>query len=159
MLMKLTDMSARNEREGSVKAGGIGFGSFCRCQKTVECVTCLLGRWNRSRRTGSILDHLFVGLTKGAEKTSGRKSKQWALSSVRVAGIRRRCGCQDKKRMEKQHGVNIMAVEVQIGWLWMWLGRRSDDFECDRGGGRCPRKVENRDGSKVIKAAVTQGRE
>ncbi|GJU79659.1 stomatal closure-related actin-binding protein 3-like protein [Tanacetum coccineum] len=42
------------------------------------------------RSTGSILDHLFVGLTKGAKKMSGRKSKQWDLSSVRVAGIRRR---------------------------------------------------------------------
>ncbi|GJZ22400.1 hypothetical protein Tco_0559439 [Tanacetum coccineum] len=30
---------------------------------------------------------------------------------------RQRCGCQVKKRMDKQHGVNIMAVEVQIGWL------------------------------------------
>ncbi|GJR89939.1 hypothetical protein Tco_0213950 [Tanacetum coccineum] len=56
---------------------GFGFGSFCRCKKMVECVACLLGRWNGSRGTG-------------AEKTSGRKSKQWALSSVRVAGIRRR---------------------------------------------------------------------
>ncbi|GJQ92299.1 hypothetical protein Tco_0003438 [Tanacetum coccineum] len=69
---------------------GFGFGSFCRCKKTVQCVACLLGRWNGSRGTGSILHHLFVGLTKGAEKTSGRKSMQWALSSVRVAGIRRR---------------------------------------------------------------------
>ncbi|GKG01657.1 hypothetical protein Tco_0306362, partial [Tanacetum coccineum] len=24
--------------------------------------------------------------------------------------------------MEKQHGVNIMAVEVQIVWLWTWPG-------------------------------------
>ncbi|GJV89379.1 hypothetical protein Tco_1533317 [Tanacetum coccineum] len=56
---------------------GFGFGSFCRCKKMVECVACLLGRWNGSRGTG-------------AEKTSGRKSMQWALSSVRVAGIRRR---------------------------------------------------------------------
>ncbi|GJR70004.1 U-box domain-containing protein 1-like protein [Tanacetum coccineum] len=52
------------------------------CKKTVECVACLLGRWNGSRGT-------------------------------------------DKKRMKKQHGVNIMAVEVQIGWLWTWPGRRS----------------------------------
>ncbi|GJQ97519.1 hypothetical protein Tco_0008658 [Tanacetum coccineum] len=45
------------------------------CKKTVECVACLLGRWNGSR---------------GTEKTTRRKSKQVALSLVRVAGIRRR---------------------------------------------------------------------
>ncbi|GJQ95488.1 zinc finger CCCH domain-containing protein 14 [Tanacetum coccineum] len=38
---------------------------------------------------------------------------------------RQRYGCQDKRRMEKQHGVNIMAVEVQIGWLWTWPERWS----------------------------------
>lgn len=27
------------------------------------------------------------------------------------------------KRMEKQHGVDITAVEVQVGWLWTWPGR------------------------------------
>ncbi|GKA49312.1 hypothetical protein Tco_0742385 [Tanacetum coccineum] len=46
------------------------------CKKTVECVACLLSRWDGSHGTGTILDHLFVGLTKGAEKTSERKSKQ-----------------------------------------------------------------------------------
>ena len=25
--------------------------------------------------------------------------------------------------MDKQHGMNIMAVEVQIRWLWIWSGR------------------------------------
>ncbi|GJW36597.1 hypothetical protein Tco_0059517 [Tanacetum coccineum] len=80
------------------------------CKMTEKCVACLLGWRNRSRGTekclgtrlsedvmgcdvvitGSILDHLFIGLTKGVEKMSGGKSKQWALSSVRVAGIRRR---------------------------------------------------------------------
>ncbi|GJU28904.1 hypothetical protein Tco_1172493 [Tanacetum coccineum] len=38
---------------------------------------------------------------------------------------RQRCGCQDKKRIKKQHDVNIMAVEVQIVWLWTWPGRKS----------------------------------
>ncbi|GJU08976.1 hypothetical protein Tco_1125406 [Tanacetum coccineum] len=84
-------------RGGSVQRGGFGLGfvigvrrtvsvllfrgrwngSVNGCKKTVECVAYLLGRWNGSRGTG-------------AEKTSGRKSKQVALSSVRVAGIRRR---------------------------------------------------------------------
>ncbi|GJS65208.1 hypothetical protein Tco_0679772 [Tanacetum coccineum] len=40
--------------------------------------------------TGSILDDMFVRLTESAEKTSGMKSKQVALSLVRVAGIRER---------------------------------------------------------------------
>ncbi|GJU68075.1 hypothetical protein Tco_1254334 [Tanacetum coccineum] len=38
---------------------------------------------------------------------------------------RQRYGCQDKKRMEKQHCVNIMKVEGPIGWLWTWPGKRS----------------------------------
>ncbi|GJV11594.1 hypothetical protein Tco_1353135, partial [Tanacetum coccineum] len=36
----------------SVKACGFGFGSFCKCKKTVECVACLLRQWNRSRGRG-----------------------------------------------------------------------------------------------------------
>ncbi|GKC78919.1 hypothetical protein Tco_1129693, partial [Tanacetum coccineum] len=55
MLKRLTDRSERNERKGSVKAGGFGFGSFCRCKKTVECVACLLGRWNESRGIGMVV--------------------------------------------------------------------------------------------------------
>ena len=54
VMKRLTGGSAWNERKGSVKASGFGFGSFCRCKKTVECVACLLSRWNRSLGTGLI---------------------------------------------------------------------------------------------------------
>ncbi|GJV24191.1 hypothetical protein Tco_1376886 [Tanacetum coccineum] len=64
----------------------------------------------------------------------------------------KRYGCQDK-RMEKQHGVNIMAVEVQIGWLWTWPGRRSWVREESRWR---PGEVENRDGSKTSSIAVLE---
>ncbi|GJW34609.1 hypothetical protein Tco_0054641, partial [Tanacetum coccineum] len=129
------------------------------CKKTVECVACLLGRWNGSRGTvekclgtrlgedargcdvvitGSILDHLFVGLTKRAEKTSGRKSKQWALSSVHVAeenGEATRC----------EHYVggssNHVALDVAGEEVLVTL----DVTKVEVG---CPGKVDNRDGSK-----------
>ncbi|GJZ53265.1 hypothetical protein Tco_0608150 [Tanacetum coccineum] len=69
---------------------------------------------------------------------------------------RQRCGCQDKKRMENQHGVNNMALEVQIGWLRTWPGKRSWVREESNGNERvqrdamvgCPGKVESGDGSK-----------
>ncbi|GJX99496.1 hypothetical protein Tco_0356515 [Tanacetum coccineum] len=52
---------------------------------------------------------------------------------------RQRYGYQDKKIMEKQHGVNIMAVEVQIGWLWTWpRGGRESGISQD-GNERLPR--------------------
>ncbi|GKA12021.1 hypothetical protein Tco_0691567 [Tanacetum coccineum] len=52
---------------------------------------------------------------------------------------RQRCGCQDKKIMEKQHGVNIMAVEVQIGWLWTWPGGGRESGISRDGNERLPR--------------------
>ncbi|GKE86784.1 hypothetical protein Tco_1560526, partial [Tanacetum coccineum] len=86
-------------------------------------------------------------INKRCGKDEREEIKAMTLSSVRVAGIkdgkgggylvflmggrisqnsidRKRCGCQDKKTMENQHGVNIMAFEVQIGWLWTWPGKR-----------------------------------
>ncbi|GKC97002.1 hypothetical protein Tco_1162444 [Tanacetum coccineum] len=121
-----------------------------------------MGRLTRGRgikRTGKV--HVKAGSFEIQLRFGGRMGKVMKSSGriSRNSIDRQRCGCQDKKRMKKQHGVHIKAVEVQIGWLWTWPGKRSDDFGCDRGGGRCPGKVENRDGSKEIKAAVTQGRE
>ncbi|GKB81635.1 hypothetical protein Tco_0948530 [Tanacetum coccineum] len=69
-----------------------------------KCVACLLGRWNGSRGTG-------------AEKTSGRQSKQVALSSVRVAGIRRREeGNGETTRCEHYGGgsSNPVALDVAV---------------------------------------------
>nr|GEZ75978.1 cytochrome P450 93A3-like [Tanacetum cinerariifolium] len=92
--------------EGSIKASGFGFGSFCRCKKMVECVACLLGRWNGSRGTG-------------AENTSQKKSKQVALSSVRVAGVKLKktldvtevkVGCP--RKVESGDGSKEGALEV-----------------------------------------------
>ena len=44
----------KNEREGSVKAGGFGFCSFSRLKKTVKAVARFLDRVNRALGTGLI---------------------------------------------------------------------------------------------------------
>ncbi|GJX85298.1 ribonuclease H-like domain-containing protein [Tanacetum coccineum] len=51
VLKRLTGGSALNERKRSVKASSFEVGSLCRCKKTIECVACLFGRWNRSLGT------------------------------------------------------------------------------------------------------------
>ncbi|CAI9289486.1 unnamed protein product [Lactuca saligna] len=49
--------------------------------------------------------------------------------------------CQVKKGMDKQHGVNIMAVEVQIGWLWIWPGRGCESGKSQDGNERIERDL------------------
>nr|GEZ78424.1 cytochrome P450 93A3-like [Tanacetum cinerariifolium] len=81
-------------------------GAMIQCKKMVECVACLLGRWNGSRGTG-------------AENTSQKKSKQVALSSVRVAGVKLKktldvtevkVGCP--RKVESGDGSKEGALEV-----------------------------------------------
>ncbi|GJU02529.1 hypothetical protein Tco_1112867, partial [Tanacetum coccineum] len=89
------------------------------CKKTVKCVACLLGRWNGSRGKGLIgstfEQHVCV-INRRRGKDEWKEIKAGGFEFGSCCGY----GCQDKKGMEKQHGVNIMAVEVQIGWLWTW---------------------------------------
>ncbi|GKA12016.1 hypothetical protein Tco_0691562 [Tanacetum coccineum] len=102
------------------------------CKKTVECVACLLGQWNGSRETGSILDQNVCVINRRREKDE-RKAGGFEFGSC--CGY----GYQDKKIMEKQHGVNIMAVEVQIGWLWTWQGGGRDSEISRDGNEHLPR--------------------
>ncbi|GJU28905.1 hypothetical protein Tco_1172494 [Tanacetum coccineum] len=99
----------------------------------VKCVACLLGRWNGSRGTenGRTRWLCFLDRWKSALRT--RLSKDVSGYDVMMTEDgrggghlvffiggrisqnsidRQRCGYQDKKRIKKQHGVNIMAVEV-----------------------------------------------
>ncbi|GJV93230.1 hypothetical protein Tco_1541043 [Tanacetum coccineum] len=100
-------------------------------------------------KADSSLMVLFVGINQRCGKRQAVEIKEVALSSESCCGVvvdgrggghlvfliggrisrnnidRQRYGCQDKKGMEKQHGVRIMAVEVQIRWLWTWPGRSS----------------------------------
>ncbi|GKD33577.1 hypothetical protein Tco_1249086, partial [Tanacetum coccineum] len=70
---------------------------------------------------GFILMKVSVIKPKAAKKTSRIEIKAGGFEFGSCCGY----GCQDKRRREKQHGVNIMAVEVQIGWLWTWPKRWS----------------------------------
>ncbi|CAI9284618.1 unnamed protein product [Lactuca saligna] len=62
-----------------------------------------------------------------------------------------RYGFQDKKGIDKQHCVDIMAVEIQIGWLWIWLGRDRESGKNTRWSG-----VRVRSRITVVVALVKQ---
>ncbi|GJU42267.1 hypothetical protein Tco_1195224 [Tanacetum coccineum] len=81
----------RNMLKVSVKASGFGFGSFCKCKKTVKCAACLLRRWNRSRgrevQTEIALDvakEEVVGQGKGRD---GNEHVQWMLHVICVINV------------------------------------------------------------------------
>ncbi|GJU64905.1 hypothetical protein Tco_1246740 [Tanacetum coccineum] len=83
------------------------------------------------------------------DKRPGRVGKEKAVEeSHEIALIGKgRYGCQDKKGMEKQHGANIMAVEVQIGDAMLHVTcvvnnqkGLKEDFRRDRSEGRVSRK-------------------
>ncbi|GJW37768.1 ribonuclease H-like domain-containing protein [Tanacetum coccineum] len=103
------------------------------CKKTVECVACLLGRWDGSRGTvGKKQVALIQFVLQMTEDGKGgcdlvevlkaysifdrnvcvidRRRGKDERKEIKAGGFEFRCGRQDKKRMEKQHGVNIMAV-------------------------------------------------
>ncbi|GKA92749.1 hypothetical protein Tco_0814674 [Tanacetum coccineum] len=90
-----------------VKASGFGFGSFCKCKKTVECVACLLRRWNRSRgrevQTEIALDvarEEVVGLGKGRD---GNEHVQRMLNVICV--INNKKGLKEDSRCDRGRGL------------------------------------------------------
>ncbi|GJT40950.1 hypothetical protein Tco_0940815 [Tanacetum coccineum] len=84
-------------------------------------------------KANSILDRLVCGINQRCGKDKRKEIKKSALDF----GSYSRYGCQDKKGMEKQHGVNIIAMKVQIECLRMWLGK-------GRGSGK------SRDGNECV---------
>ncbi|GJW58694.1 hypothetical protein Tco_0105425 [Tanacetum coccineum] len=98
---------------GSEKKNGRREGSFC----FLDSVESASEPARKERAKGKIKEQTESGGGYLVFLIGGRISR----NSI----DRQRCGCQDKKRMKKQHGVNIMEVKVQIGWFWTWTGKRS----------------------------------
>ncbi|GJU28906.1 hypothetical protein Tco_1172495 [Tanacetum coccineum] len=87
---------------------------------------CFLDRWKSALKTRLSKDVSGCDVMITEDGRGGGHLVFLIGGRISVNSIdRQRCGCQDKKRIKKKHGVNIMAVEVQIGWLWTWSGRRS----------------------------------
>lgn len=80
-----------------------------------------------------IIDAYEIRETVQPKAVVGRKS--WNVID------RQSYDCQDMRVMNKQDGVNIMAVKVQIKWLWMWSGRGREFWKSRDGNERVQRDV------------------
>ncbi|GKA31763.1 hypothetical protein Tco_0718068 [Tanacetum coccineum] len=80
-----------------------------------ESKACSLFSWSVVKFSCS-LDRLACVINQRRGKYE-RKEIKAESHGIALIG-KGRHGCQDKTGMEKQHNANIMAVKVQIGWLW-----------------------------------------
>ncbi|GJV42568.1 hypothetical protein Tco_1421008 [Tanacetum coccineum] len=111
----------------SVKASGFGFGSFCKCKKTVECVACLLRQWNRSRGREvqieialDVAGEKVVGLGKGRD---GNEHVQRMLHVICV--INNKKGLKEDSRCDRGEGQVFGNGLEREREPWKRLGSRS----------------------------------